>query len=269
MCTDCVRARPRCIVCQIPMPEERRSLGVCQECIREGISCRACGRPISNDWVVLNGNDGPYCRDCYQNREPCSFCGAPVGAQPQHLPDGRVLCARCYRTRVTDPAEAKTLFNRVVDLLYNKMGMGLNIRPTLTLVDHARLVELAKTAVPDPSLRRDKTLALFTRNGRHRTVYLQEQLPRILMIQVVAHEFAHAWQGENAPFLADLTLQEGFAEWTAYHILMHLDARKKAEQMRGRADFYGDGLRRLLSLEQQAGTAAVFDFVRMKRGEPH
>ncbi len=265
VCADCLRARPRCIVCQLPMREDRRSLGVCPDCLREGINCRTCGRPITGDWIILNSNDGPYCRDCFNGRAACALCGAPVGAAPRQLPDGRPLCDPCFGTRVTDPLESQVLFDRVLDLLDNKMGMRLNIRPTLMLVDHARLVELARAAVPEQEKRRDKTLALFARNGRHRTIYLQDQLPRIIFIQVVAHEFAHAWQGENAPLLSSLILQEGLAEWTAYHILLELDARKKADQMLARADFYGDGLRQLLTVEQRVGPVGVLDFVRSVR----
>ncbi len=266
VCVDCERDRPRCVVCQVPMREERRASGVCTSCVREGLSCRACGRRLRGGFVILNGNEGPYCRKCSETRERCVLCGVPAGVPPKRLPDGRVLCDRCYATCVADPVEAQLLFERVVDLLYNGMGLGLNIRPTLALVDHARLVELALTAVPDEAVRREKTLALFTRNGRRRVIYLQEYLPRILLIQVIAHEFAHAWQGENAPFLSDPVLQEGFAEWTAYHILLRLDARKKAEQMLERTDFYGEGLRQLVAVEQRAGEAGVLDRIRRARG---
>ncbi len=265
VCADCERDRPRCVVCQMPMREERRAWGVCQSCIRAGVSCRACGRRVRGDFVILNGNDGPYCQECFNTREQCVLCGAPVGVPPKRLPDARVLCDRCYATRVADPSEARSLFERVVDLLYDGMGMSLNIRPTLALVDHARLAELALAAVPDQAARHEKTLALFMRNGRKRVIYLQEYLPRILLIQVVAHEFAHAWQGENAPLLTDLLLQEGFAEWTAYHVLLKLDARKKAEQMLQRTDFYGEGLRQLLAVEQSSGEGAVLDWIRRAR----
>jgi hypothetical protein len=266
VCVECERDRPRCVVCQMPMRDDRRAIGVCGHCLREGLVCRACGKRIRGDWTILNGNDGPYCSECCGTRERCALCGAPVGDPPRCLPDERSLCDRCYQTRVTDPVEAHSLFERVVDLLYSSMGMGLNIRPALALVDHGRLVELAHNALPDQAARREKTLALFTRKGRRRVIYLQDCLPRILLIQVVAHEFAHAWEGENAPMLADPVLQEGFAEWTAYHILVKLDARKKAKQMMERADLYGDGLRQLLGVERRSGEPAVLDLVLRSRG---
>jgi hypothetical protein len=266
VCAECERDQPRCIVCQMPMREERRAIGVCGLCLRDGLVCRACGRRIRDDWTILNGNDGPYCSECFRTRERCTLCGVPVGDPPRGLPDERPLCDRCYQTRVTDPAEAHSLFERVLGLLYSGMGMGLNIRPALSLVDHERLVELALNAIPDQADRRDKTLALFTLKGRRRVIYLQDCLPRILLIQVIAHEFAHAWEGENAPLLADPVLKEGFAEWTAYHVLVKLDAHKKAKQMMERADLYGDGLRQLLEVERGGGEPAVVDLVRHARG---
>ena len=98
--------------------------------------------------------------------------------------------------------------------------------------------------------------------GRKRVIYMQEFLPRILLIQIAAHEFAHAWQGESAPLLRDPLLREGFAEWVAYHALTRLDAPKKAAQMLQRRDDYGEGLRRLLDVERRQGIAGVLQFCR-------
>lgn len=262
ICAECERAKPRCAVCQTPMPAERAAIGICHDCLREGLRCRYCGARIRGEYVLLNGNDGPYCAKCMRTRAQCDLCGAPAGDGAVTFADGRVVCERCRQTAITDPREANALFERVVDLLGNTLGLRLNVRPQLALVDHARLVELARNAAAENGHDSEKALGLFVRAGRKRFIYLQEYLPRILLIQVAAHELAHAWQGENCPLLRDAMLREGFAEWVAYHALLRLDAQKKVAQMLQRRDDYGDGLRRLLEVEKQQGVAAVLQSCR-------
>ncbi|MGB8646380.1 MAG: hypothetical protein WCF84_14170 [Anaerolineae bacterium] len=150
----------------------------------------------------------------------------------------------------------------MIDLLGQILELKLNIRPRLMLVDHIRLVELARAAQPRQGHDREQLLGLFVSHGRQRFIYIQEYLPRILMIQVIAHEFTHTWQGENAPFLRDPLLSEGLAEWAAYHMLQALGSPKKAMQMRQRRDIYGRGLDYWLQVEKASGRAAVLTFCR-------
>ena len=264
VCAECERDKPRCLVCQTPMNFEHLRAGICRACLRDGLKCKTCGKNIAGDFLLLNGNDGPYCGNCIQKFTPCEICGAPAGDDASTLADGRVLCARCHQTAIADPREADELFAQVIDSLDRSLGLRLNLRPQLMLVDHARLVELARIAAHENGHDADRVLGLFVRQGRKRFIYLQEQLPRILLIQIVAHEFAHAWQGEQAPLLADNVLREGFAEWVAYHMLQELGAQKKAAQMLQRRDVYGQGLHDMLTLERQQSAAGVLKFIRAK-----
>lgn len=267
VCAGCERDQPRCLVCQTPMTAASLRAGICRACLREGLKCKTCGKKIAGDFLLLDGNEGPYCASCIQQFAPCELCGAPAGDDAVQLADGRVLCARCHQTAITDPREANELFVQVIDSLDRSLGMHLNLRPQLMLVDHARLVELARVAAHENGHEPDRVLGLFVRQGRKRFIYLQEQLPRILLIQIVAHEFAHAWQGEQAPLLADNVLREGFAEWVAFHMLQALGAQKKAAQMLQRRDHYGQGLRDLLALERKHSAAGVLKFIRTKTAQ--
>jgi hypothetical protein len=44
----------------------------------------------------------------------------------------------------------------------------------------------------------ERTLGIYARRGMRRGIYVQTGLPRMLFLQVAAHEYAHAWQGETA-----------------------------------------------------------------------
>ncbi len=262
VCAQCQRDKPRCAVCQTPMPPARAELSICAACWREGLNCRACGARIRDNFLMINGNDGPYCEKCYRDHAPCDLCGAPANDGAVLYADGRLVCQRCAQTAIADPRDAERLFDRVVDLVGATLGLRLNVRPRLMAVDRARLVELARHATANIGHADGKTLGLFVRMGRKRVVYVQELLPRILLIHIAAHEFAHAWEGENAPLLRDLRLREGFAEWVAYHALVQLDAPKKAAQMLQRHDDYGEGLRHLLEVEREQGIAGVLQYCR-------
>ncbi|GIL15468.1 MAG: hypothetical protein BroJett039_06410 [Chloroflexota bacterium] len=264
VCAQCERDKPRCLVCQTPLPAQHLRAGICRDCLREGLKCKVCDKKIAGDFLLLNGNDGPYCARCFQKFASCDICGAPAGDDSVTLADGRVLCARCHRTAIADPREANQLFAQVIATLDRSLGMRLNLQPQLMLVDHTRLVELARTATSENGHDAERVLGLFVRQGRKRFIYLQEHLPRILLIQIVAHEFAHAWQGEQAPLLTDNLVREGFAEWVAYKMLQALGAQKKAAQMLQRQDEYGQGLRDMLELERQTSTTGVLNIIRAK-----
>ena len=85
------------------------------------------------------------------------------------------------------------------------------------------------------------------------------------MIKVVAHEYAHAWQGENCPFLSDNQLIEGFCEWVAYKVLIALDCLDAAQKLRNAAGFYGDATRRLLTIEAETGIPGLLSQLRAVR----
>lgn len=262
VCAECERTQPRCAVCQTPMPSRRVSVGICADCVREGLRCRSCGDRVNGKFLMVNGNDGPYCDKCYRQYAKCDLCSAPVGEGAVTYADGRVVCARCHQTALADPTEAEAVFEQVRHILDDVLGMRLAVRPRLALVDHTRLVELARLPAAETGHDSEKALGLFMRAGRKRFVYLQENLPRILFIQVAAHEFAHAWQGENCPSMSDPLLREGFAEWAAYRVLLAFDAKKKAAQMLARRDLYGQGLQRVVEIEQQRGVAGLLQYCR-------
>ncbi len=267
ICAQCEHDQPRCLVCQTPMARERAAVGICRECLREGLKCRSCGKHIVGEFLLVNGNDGPYCAACYRRYARCEICGAPAGDDAVTLGDGRIVCARCHSSAITDPREGNELFEQVIDQLGSTLDLRLNIRPHLALVDRARLIELSRAAAQENGHAAEHVMGLFVRHGRRRFIYVQEHLPRILFIQIVAHEFAHAWQGEQAPLVEDALRREGFAEWVAYHMLDALGAQKKAAQMLQRADVYGDGLRYWLAIETQHGIASVLKQIRVTARE--
>jgi len=223
------------------------------------MSCLVCGRPVGHTFVTV-GDAGPFCETCYQSRPHCDTCGVPVGDLAWVLADGRHICDRCHQTAIYQPERAQELYQQTVQIIQRQLGLTLNVPTEFKLVDRNRLQELVAYQDPqggDGTSDMDKTLGLYVRRGRRRGMYVEYGLPQILLVQVIAHEYAHAWQGENCPLLRDPLIREGFAEWVAYKVLGTLGASKKMAIMEARPGLYGDGLRRLLELERAGGVVGV------------
>ncbi len=233
--------------------------------------CHLCGRRLwGKGWLYGDGNGGDtdgesilVCRQCHENAPRCDVCGRPMGDQAIQLPDQRRVCARCHRAAIYDQDRARRIFDQVVHIVTGTLGLGLNVGADFTLVDAQHLQRLAQetdisTALDDPA----KLVGLFVRRGHRRVMYALSGLPPALLIQTIAHEWAHAWQGENCPLLSDPLTREGFAEWAAYKTTQALGLENRSTLLERRDGLYGEGLRTMLNLERRTGPAGVLDFCR-------
>jgi hypothetical protein len=106
----------------------------------------------------------------------------------------------------------------------------------------------------------ERLIGLFVRKGARRMMYALSGLPQILLIQTIAHEWAHAWQGEHCPLLRDPLVSEGFAEWAAYKTIEALGATKTLALMRQQHGPYSEGLRKMIALERKTSAPGVLAF---------
>ncbi len=251
ICTDCYHTRPRCKACGIPMAASLPG-GLCPTCAESIPICQGCGRPVQGSFLVFDGR--VFCPDCSQSRPACDGCGAPQTDERWQLSDGRILCVACHMNAVYSPDEARALYEQMKSVALHSLGLKLNVPTGLALVDRNQLAEIIRQqSNGDLSLDPEKTLGIYARRGMKRGIYVQTGLPRALLTQIAAHEFAHAWQGENCPLLREPLMHEGFAEWTAYQILDQYGYAGLQKQMLARTDVYGQGLRWALDLEQRVG----------------
>lgn len=255
VCQRCDREAPRCVACQMPMSPGKAQNGLCPVCHQGLPRCSLCGRPAMGGYVSLENPLEIYCEDCFHTNV-CDTCGRLCRDQGQRLYDGRRICPQCQQTAVYDPARARALFDQTVQIIQANLGLSLNVPTSFALVERNHLVALLEeNGMTDDEARR--TMGLFRRQGRERVMYVERGLPQILMVQVMAHEYAHAWQGENCPLLRDPVIREGFAEWVAYKVLQAMGARKKMAVMERRGDLYGEGLRRMRGTEEREGVEGV------------
>jgi hypothetical protein len=223
--------------------------------------CAACGGALSGTYFALPDRPERYCSTCVATRPRCDSCSAPVGEPHWVLHDGRVQCATCHATAVYDPALAEELFRETVGALIAQLGLALQVGVTFRLVDAPTMTAIRAQA-SDGHPAEEKVLGLFQRRGEARAIYMLYGLPRLLFRTVVAHEYAHAWQHEFAPNLADEGLREGFAEWVAYRHLCYLGCTRAARHLVTSAHPYRPLLERVLEIEQRIGPVGVLDRVR-------
>ena len=126
------------------------------------------------------------------------------------LSDGRVFCETCHASGVFPPHEATALYDEVKTVVAQSLGLSLNIPTGLALVDCDQLAEIIlKQSNGSLTLEVERTMGVYARRGMRCDIYAQIGLPRPLFLQVTAHEYAHAWQGENCPLLRDTLVLEG------------------------------------------------------------
>ena len=233
--------------------------GVCVTCAEHLKFCLACGQSIDGSFVEIDGT-GPYCESCYRDRPPCDVCAAPLTDERWQLSDGRISCAHCHSTAIYAPAEAAALYDELRKTIDQRLGLRLNIPTGLALVDRNQLAEIIRQQSNGPEqLDPERTLGVYARRGIRRGIYIQTGLPRTLLLQIAAHEFAHAWQGENYPLLRNPLIHEGFAEWLAYQVLGFYGYTHQQARMRSRRDLYGQGLKWALDVESARGLAGLIE----------
>ena len=243
--------------------------GLCETCRASLQTCLACSRPVTGKSLAFDGV-GPYCLDCFRTRPPCDICSAPLTDERWQLSDDRMTCQRCHASAVFTPDVAGALYEQMKQVVFNQLGFELNIPTGLALVDRNQLKEVIRLqtegnheqSTGHQELDPDRTLGVYARRGMRRGIYIQTGLPRMLFLQVAAHEYAHAWQGENCPILRDMLIHEGFAEWVAYHMIGYYGYRDSQQRMLARQDNYGRGLKWALSLEQSQGAGIVVEACR-------
>ncbi|RRR72558.1 MAG: protein DA1 [Candidatus Viridilinea halotolerans] len=218
--------------------------------------CAACGGPLLGNYYTLIDRPERYCHGCITTRLRCATCGSPLGDQHWKLHDGRQQCGLCHATAIYEPQVARAIFDETVSALVAYLEMRLNVGVAFRLVDAPTLEGIRAAGSSHPP-RGFNTLGLYQRRGHIRAIYMLYGLPRLTFRTTVAHEYAHAWQGERCPLLSDHELREGHAEWVAYQHLRWLGCHKAAERMLTAPHPYRKALERLMALERQLGVQAV------------
>ncbi len=226
--------------------------------------CDACGQPLGLTYYTMPDRPERFCAPCIDTRPRCTSCGVPVGINGWQLHDGRYQCQQCHARAIYDPVLARQLFDEIVQHLHTTQGLVLRVGVAFRLVDAPTIAAVRRATserqhAPNPQ---EHLLGLYVRQRSSRAIYLLYGLPRLVFRTTVAHEYAHAWQGEHCPLLENTVLREGFAEWVAYRYLHTLGATRAAARMLQSNHPYRPMLEYVLELEVRLGAEGVLHFMR-------
>lgn len=247
-------------------------------CVAQDEKCFVCDRTIAGTFYRVTDYSTDrrvaICVDCEKQDARCFACGLPVKPDARRLQDGRRLCARDEKNAIQSDEEARELAEALRDDLDRQFSRFMTFpsaRVTVTIVDQFNLQSLFKSPGYEQACS-----SVFGATSTHRlpdgtsahSISLLSTLSKPRLRAVAAHEFAHAWMGENVSLerrqaLAPETT-EGFCEWIAYH---RAEAdQEPAEQRAIQRNNYTRGqLEAFLAAEVQLGFNAVLEWV--KSGE--
>lgn len=237
--------------------------------------CTICGKPIDGMIYLVTdgvtGKDQMVCSNCLKLPR-CFICGLPVKDNGTELPDGRHLCARDGKTAVLNTADARQTAAEVNDDL-NRLFARFTSFPTNVDVTVLDRIDVDKMFQPDGHDFESPDLlgcieAQTNASGKRYAMRLLTGLPLVEIKATAAHEYSHAWVGENVPPERHERLgrdaEEGFCEMVAYLLM---DSQNEAAQQkfilknhytRGQVDLFIVG-------EQRYGFDQILDW--MQHGE--
>ena len=228
---------------------------------RAGDRCAICGREIQGTVYIVTdkvtGEKVLVCSDCIKLPR-CAICGLPVNESGVALPDGRWLCARDAKTVVLKKDDVIQISGQVKDDL-DRLFARFTTFPTnveVTVIDRIDVDSMFNTeghTFESPDLlgcTRPETV-------NHQTIYkigLLIGMPLAQLKETCAHEYAHAWVGENVPRERRARLgrdaEEGFCELVGYLLMdsQNEDVEKKKVQQnhytRGQINLFIEAERR-------------------------
>ncbi|MBI1390396.1 MAG: hypothetical protein GC154_18315 [bacterium] len=268
-CATCYAHAPKCVVCNRPTPRERldAASGACLDCLKDLPVCKACGVAIVGRYYEFEHTDGKYCENCKRNRPACYTCGVPVGKNYWKFDDGRSICEDCHARAIFDKDQIVKIMDEVEQLLQRRYNMVLKTRFQLSVqpLNSTSLTQArkAKEGLSDASPLVGAELGLYRNVNGQAEIFLLYGLPREMIYETAAHEYAHAWHYEqDCPFDQSLDIKEGFAQWAAAKILEIKGFKQALEKLEDRRDrYYGTGYQRFKAVEKKLGVRGVFDYL--------
>jgi len=110
-------------------------------------------------------------------------------------------------------------------------------------------------------------LGLYRYKDGKSEIFLLYGLPPELLYETAAHEYAHAWQTENAVHPNQSPqIQEGFAQWVAAQILKVKGYTQTLAKLEKRTDHpYGTGYQLFKRIHDNAGRNDVLEYAKKAR----
>lgn len=234
--------------------------------------CDICGLPLTPQFFMVtdqvSGQQKYVCSRCI-GLPRCFICGLPVKNGGEQLSDGRWLCARDSQTAVMDVDTARQTAAEVhdeLDVLFARdtsFPTNVNIN-VIDRVDVDSMFQPTGNSFESPNLL--GCIRPVMENGKkHYEMSLLTGLPLVQLKATAAHEFSHAWVGENvspqrhAGIARDA--EEGFCELVSY-LLMDSEGEEGEKGFILRNHYTRGQVQLFIDAEQQYGFEQILDWMR-------
>ena len=241
----------------------------------EALKCEICGQAILGNfyWVEdrVEHKTKKLCEACKNIEARCSLCGMPVREGYKHLLDGRYLCSRELTSVIESDTEAKQICSGVKDDLDRLLSRFLTMpgdNVQLSIVDkyhlenlfHAPGMENSCVSIFGATTSRSLPSGKFVH-----TVDVLSYMQRPHLMAVCAHEYTHAWMGENVKQARKISLDkntvEGFCELVAYKYMESRHEEAEMDYLK-RNNYTVGQIQVLIAADSQYGFNTVMDWIK-------
>ncbi|MFZ7111973.1 MAG: hypothetical protein ACOWYE_09850 [Desulfatiglandales bacterium] len=183
----------------------------------------------------------------------CDFCARPLPGDYEKIRDGRLICKRCSPSAVRNLDEFRRIFNKVIRQMERRYRITLPHDFDTRFVSPEEIAALqGETFVPtdgfDP-----RAVGLAMREGKKRTMLLENNAPRIATVATLAHELTHIWQfTQKGHEKTDQEILEGQARYIEIDFSRAHGGRRLADMLESQArtgtDIYARGWRKVVGM---------------------
>ena len=234
--------------------------------------CAICGKEIQGPIYIMTdqvtGEKVLVCSDCIKLPR-CSICGLPVKENYVELPDGRYLCARDARTVVLKADDIEQICGQVrddLDRLFSRFtSFPTNVDVTvIDRIDVNSMFNMEGNSFESPDLLGCIRPERVNNQTRYK-MNLLTGMPLAQLKETCAHEYSHAWVGENVPKERHARLardaEEAFCELVGY--LLMDSQNEEVEKKRVLQNHYTRGqIDLFIEAEQRYGFDEVLDWMK-------
>jgi hypothetical protein len=278
---------PKCVVCGKPVKSgfTKDGKNYCsRKCLETTFpKCVVCGKRSSKGVMT---SDGKFACDKCSAKPKCFCCSIP-GATNK-LQDGRYVCDKCLETAVDDQKDVEKVMNEVRaklkenhnlytrhDIAIKMVGLdelkkrSTHYAPGMELGLYMYEAEFKTVYTTKSSFFGKKdTTSKTSKTAERNSIYVLYGMPRYKLVEVIAHELGHDWMQENYPFIKDMKIKEGWAEYVASLVNKLYDQEHLNKRMQKNTDkIYGDGFRLISGKAEQGGKKALLKLFRQHNVE--
>jgi len=262
---------PDCFVCEVcdrPITgaySEQKGKVYHNDCFIDNIAlkCSLCDDVLRGEYLQdYWGNS--YCKHHDGEAPMCDSCGRFVSQEltggGTRYDDGRFICNVCKPRSMTDVDD---ILEIVFEVAGHMKAFGMEVDYSgiqIHLIGRDKMQTLSghhSNGLRGFTDYREDWRVFGKSQNRKMHIYLLYGMPRMEIVNTIAHELAHVWQFNRGRFRNEREWSEGSCNYAAYLVLGKYPGREssffRTSLSRDVDPVYGDGFRRVKTLAEAEG----------------